>query len=237
MSNIVKLSGADGDFAARVLSHGGQGPTLAVPDDMPPEEVLIAVKSVVSAMNKLDGWSDQLTPVLGALLARVAKDRLWEPKYESLDAYEKAELHNSGRSRATIWKAKKVYESFPSLPLDRFKDIGTEKLLIAAKAVPKDASPKQREKLLDKAAETPSVDEFREYVEQKSGMSSPGATKGAMFQLFGSEEEINELKEHLAEPGFTEFAGDERPIGKILAAVQESKDLWPKDSEKKVSDW
>lgn len=236
MTALVKLTDTEDGFIADLLRDRKQDLSIAVPDDMPPRDVLAAISRCTSVLGKLERGASYIVPVLGKLMARVAKDRLWEVAgYDSLQAFED-ELLRDKISHGALWGAKKIYEVFSDLPLEQYAAIGTNKLRIAAQVCDRlKASPRQKKEMLALAAEIPSVDSFRAKAEEKLGPGAEGATKGAIFELIGSGDEISELKEHLAEPRFHEFAGDDRPIACVLAAIQESVSIWPKEVSGKAA--
>lgn len=226
-TELTTWTGPEESFLAVLLRDRKESPSIVIPDNMPAEAVLSAVDRCTSVLVKLGKGEAFIVPVLGRLMALVAAGKLWEGAgYKSLAEYERKEIEGKGVAHSTLWQAKQAFEVFPDLPLEQYAEIGPKKLAIAAK-VCEGKSPKQKKKVLGQAA-TLTLEALRHELENNSGLSGPGETSGAMFELYGSKAEIDELKEHLAEPQFTVFAGDDRPIGKVLAAIQESRDLWPK---------
>lgn len=228
---LVKFSDGEDDFLASLLKERKQDLSIAIPDDMEPREVLAAVGRCASVLVKLERGASYIVPVLGKLMARVAADRLWEMAgSDSLEHFEVEHLRDK-ISHGALWAAKKIYEVYPGLPLEQYAAIGTNKLKIAAQVCGKlGASERQKKEMLTLAEQTNSVDEFRVEAEKKLGPGAEGDTKAAYFELIGTGAEVAELKEHLAEPRFHEFAQDDRPIGCVLAAIQESSDLWPREA-------
>ena len=224
---LIKLSDNDA-FLGSVLKQD-----LSMFAAMEPPQVLADLRECVSVLVRGEHVLGAVGLRLGAALARVVKDRLWVGYgYQSANAFEVAELLNRGAGHSTIWKYKRIHEAFPALAPDRCIAIGPNKLTTAARACNECTSQAQKEKLLERALESPSAEQFREYVEGESGMSAPGATTGASFQLFGTKEQIDEFKEWLADGRFREFAGVDTPIGMVLAAIEEASSVFPVERPK-----
>jgi hypothetical protein len=218
-TQLITLTASEEDLASVILKQRKISLSESVPQDIEPRECLANIKSCTSALKKLGGATRLIGAYLGQHMAIMAKrPEIYEAAgYSSLDAYEKAEILDK-IGHGTVWNYKLIAERFPNLELGRISKIRTDNLLTAAK-ICKDASDSQKSKILDKAEELP-VEEFREWVEQKSGLSGKGETTGATFPLMGSTAEITELKEWLADSGLIEWAGTDKPVGIILAAIQ-----------------
>jgi hypothetical protein len=225
--DLVKL--ADDSFLAAVLKRKKRSLLETVPEDIEPREALANIKECVASLNKLGNTTSVIGAILGAHMALAAKrPEIYEAAgYPSLREFEKAEIVDKV-SHGSAWNYKLVAEQFPQSSVEEVLQIGSTNMLRAARVCKStDASPAQKKKILEKAAEL-NTEKFKEWVEEKSGLSAPGETSTDSFQLIGSAAQITELKEHLAEPQFKEFAQSDTPIGMVLAAIQESKDLWPK---------
>ncbi len=208
-----------------------QSLSVSFPNDLHPDEVIKWSRVTAAALDHNDGQRAVLLGVAGRLhhLARINPEVLVKASCESLDDYLDTVL-NCRNHRSTVYKFSSSYETFPDLPPAKAESIGTDKLVRAAKVAKSiGASPQQKEEILVQA-ETLSTSEFKQWADKAVG-GGTGATTGAMFELYGSAEEVRELKEELAEEGFVEFAGSSQPIKQVLAAVAESRDLWPVKSD------
>ena len=225
-SELVKLSSAEEDLASAILKQRKISISESVPEDIDARECLANIKSCTSALRKLNGATSLIGAYLGRHMAIMARrPEIFEAAgYTSLDEYEKAEILDK-IGHGTVWNYKAVSEAFPSIELGRITKIRTGNLIRAAK-VCKDASDSQKAKVLDKAEELP-LKEFKVWIEEKSGLSGKGATSGASFPLMGSEEQISELKEFLADKRFRAFAETDQPVAMLLAAIKDSASDWP----------
>ncbi len=232
--SLVKFSAREDSFLAEILRNSKQDVSIVVPDDMEGREVLATIGHCTSSLVKLEHAKGFLIPILGRLMARVAKDKLYEAAgYDTLRAFEQEQILDKGVSRSAVWEARKIYEWAPGLSLEDQAAAGPSKLAMAAQHFP-DASPKQKREHVAKAKEL-TVEKFKEYVEQKSGQEK-GATTGAVFELIGNAAQIRTLKEELALPAFVEYAGSDQPIVMILAAIAEVKSVLPveEDEERRL---
>lgn len=219
-TTLVKLSNSEDTFLAELLKGRKRDVAVAIPSDMPPREVLVAIRSCAGMLSKLEQASGMLIPILGRLLAVVAgnPEILGAAGYDTLDSFEAAELLDKGVSRSSIWSAKQAYTVFPLLPIESYRKIPKENLRIAAKLC-KNASESQKGKFLAMAAEK-SPEQFKNWAEERSGLSEKGGETGATFTLNGSLAEVTEFKEWCANAGLVEWAGTDRPLGIVLAAIQ-----------------
>lgn len=234
MKDLIKLSENEDAFIAVVMRGSDQDSSAVIPDNMEPRSVLMAVQRCTSVLVKLERGQGYIVPILGRLMARVAKDQLWGMAgYDTLEGYERAEIEGKGVAHSTLWAAKQAFTVFPSLPLDRYASIGPKKLATAASVASKlNYEPAQKEELLREAENTPSVDAFRRQSEKRLGGDSAGALQGACYQLFGSKSEIDDFKERLADGRAIEFAGSSLPIKMVLAWESEASSVYPVERRK-----
>lgn len=224
-TDLVKLTTGENEFIAELIKGRKEDAAIAVPDDMPPRDVLVAVRACASTLNKLEKAHGFVAPVLGRLMAIVSRDKLYQQAgYDTLGAYEEAEL-SSKISHATLWNAKRAYEVFPELPLATYAEIGTSNINLASKHA-KGKSDKQKKEIIEKAAKLPPA-KFQTWIEGESGISSPGENDGAEYILTGNRTQISELKEWLKDPRFEQAAEAKQPIELILAAIHSFSAEWP----------
>jgi hypothetical protein len=216
--DLVKIG--DDSFLASVMKKRKRSLTETVPQDIEPREALANIKECVASLNKLGNATSVVGAILGQHMAIMAKrpEILGASGYETLHEFEEKEIQGK-LSHGNIWNWKAIASAFPEEPIERVLEIGSTNLIKAARVCKQiDASPSQKKKILDKAAELNTA-EFTGWLEKKSGIVSPGDTTTDKFELFGSSAEIAELKEHLADGRLVELAGDTRPIRVVLAAL------------------
>lgn len=239
MTDLVKFSKTESELLAEIRAWKDQPIEVSIPEDTDPKTVVRWSKIGSSLIDKNDSERAILLQILGRLhfLARTNPAILEAAKCENLKEYEETVLVCRNH-RATVYKFSSAYKALPELTPADAAEIGSTNLEIAAKVTPKDASASQRKKIIAKAKEL-STEQFREWAEGESGVSSKGATSTDSFTLIGSGEEIREFKEFLAMPGFREHAGTDRPIAMVLAAIKESSTEWgdgPEPEPPAVSD-
>jgi hypothetical protein len=232
-SELLKID--DDSLIARALKPAGKKRSLTetVPEDIEPREALANIKECVSNLNKLGNATSVVGAILGKHMAIMAKrPEIYEAAgYDSLKAFEQAEIVGK-ISHGSVFNYKLIAEQFPEMPVEQVLETGSTNLVRAARVCKSiEASPAQKKKILEKATEL-NTQAFTEWIEKKSGVSEPGATTTDSYLLIGTSAQITELKEHLAEPQFKEFAQTDTAVGMVLAAIQESRDLWPKDQKK-----
>lgn len=223
-TELVKFSPPENQFIKRLLSaKEGERLENAFPDSMDPTEVLEYVEGCSGVLVTLEKASRLSIPVLGRLLAIVEAQQLWHGHYPSYQEYEQVEVKNKGVSPDVLSLAKKSNRVLGELSLESIGSIGPRKMRIVAN-VAEGKSTKQKMALVDRAnRENETVDQFRAYVENESGLSHPGATSSASFQLYGTTEQVGQLKEWLADPGMVLYMETSQPIQMILDAfVNES---------------
>lgn len=227
MTDLVKVPKQGADLIAQLLEGQDKAVESSLPDDLPAKTVVQYGRAAASLMDRNDKEKSILGAVLGRIhaLARSRPDVLKEAKCTNLKEFEKL---LGGAARSTIWNGSMIYDTFAeqSLALKEYAEIGTSKLLVAARKAGKDSSPAQKRKLLDRAKKEETVDQFREWVETKFDPGSEGSTSSASFQVVGSRAEIKELKEFLADPKLIEWSGVNTAIGILLAALKESSSEW-----------
>lgn len=226
--DLIKLSENDA-FIGSVMKQD-----LSMFAEMEPPEVLADIRECALVLDRNEQVRGVIGMRLGAALARVAKDELFRGfGYPTLKAFEEAELHGQGAEHPTIWVYKQITEAFPRLTTERCMAIGPKRLTAAATVANKlGYQPEQKEELLVEAEQSTSVVAFRKQVEKRLGGDSSGALQGASYPLFGSKEEVDDLKERLADGRAIEFAGSNRPIQMILAWESESSSVYPVERAK-----
>lgn len=220
-TELVK-SLADDSFLASVLRRKKRSLTEAVPADIDPREALANIKECVSSLNRLGNATSVVGAILGAHMAVVAKrPEIYEAAgYESLKSFEQAEII-SKVSHGSVYNYKAIHEAFPEITIQEVLDTGSTNLVRAARVVKSigDASPSQKRKILDKAAEL-DTGAFTDWLETKSGVAGKGDTTTDSFLLIGSSAQIAELKQWLADSGLTDWAGTDQPVEVVLRAIQ-----------------
>jgi hypothetical protein len=221
---IPSLNVAENELLATML-RGNRKIELAVPDTLEPKEVISAVRSCCSMLQKSERVQGKLLAVLGRLMVLARNnDLVWtESGYKSYGEFVKKELEvKLGRSRSSLYEAKKIIETFPDLDLNTYGKIPTASLLLAAKCNPTGA---QRVKMLERAAGE-GADAFKEWVVEKGYLGSKEDNTGATLILSGSLSKIKELRRFLAREDVRKHVGSEDPLEIILAATQEVDAEW-----------
>lgn len=227
MTDLVRVPKSDQELIDLVNRNKKRPIVDFLPDDLAPEVVVRFSKSAASLLKRNDGERAICFSVLGRLhwLARKSLPQvLKKSKCENLRAYEDTILGCS-EHRTTLWKFSSAYELDPQATPERLEAIGSEKLAIAAREF-KGKSEHQKAEALNQAEQAPSVEAYRKWVETQSGVSGPGETQSASFNLFGSKAEIDEFKGWLADQQFREWAGTDKPIGMTLASIHASTADW-----------
>lgn len=197
------------------------------PDDLDPKLVVKWSRAAGSLVDKIDGKLATSLHVMGRFhfLARTNPAVLEEAGCETIDEYE-SKILKCKQHRSTVYKYSSAYAAFPTLTPEEAAAIGTESLSRATKVVNSaGASDSQKAEILEKAKSS-SVQEFKDHVEKKSGLSAPGETNSISFRCAGTIAEVRELESFLRDPRFAAWAGTERDIGKILAAIQSATTEW-----------
>lgn len=220
-TELTKLSKTEQELMGEILSGKNKAIEISIPDDLPAKTIVKYTMSVSSLLHKNEGEKAVLIAVLGRLhfLARTNAEVLKEAECETLGDFEKL-IGGSGASRSSIWAASAAYKTFPGLTPNDYSDIGSTNLGLASKAC-KEASPAQKKKVLA-AAVGKSTEEFKGWLEKKSGLSAPGENTASNYPLMGSKAQVDELREWLADDGFKDWAGSDQPIAMILAAIHEA---------------
>ena len=228
-TELAKPSKPELKLIGELLSGQNRSIEIAIPTDLAPKVAIEWSRLTASLLDKNDSERAILLHVAGRLhyLARNNKEILKEADCKDLLEYEDRIL-KCRNHHTTIYKYSMGYETFPQLTIEAAAQIGTTNLERATK-IAKTASEAQKQKILEKA--TLPVPEFKEWVEKESGLSAPGATTGAMFQLFGSKEQVEELKEWLANDEFRGHSGSDHPRTMILGAIQEAHTEWRKKED------
>jgi hypothetical protein len=235
-TDLIKIE--DDSLMARAMGPRGKKLSLAetVPEDIDPREALANIKALVGGIKRAGGVLNTMGALLGAHMAVAAKrPEIYEKAgYKSLREFEKAEIIDKV-SHGSVWNYKGIAEAFPEATIEQVLQTGSTNLIKAVRAVKSiKASPAQSRKIFDKAGEMNTTD-FAGWLQKSTGVSS-GDTSLASFELIGPANEIADLKEDFAEPRFQEFAGCTTPLGMVRAAVDESKDLWPKNEALQVGE-
>lgn len=212
-TELTKYTKGEQELVSELASGKNRSMEVLIPDDLDPKVVVQWSKAVSSLLDKTDSILSVYLQAAGRLLfvARKNPKVLEEARCGKIEDYIETIL-KCRNHRTTVYNYSSGYMTFPELTPAKAAEIGTVNLQIASK-VAKGKSQKQKATILEKAAELPTA-EFREYVEQHSGVSGPGATTTGSFMLMGSTEEIQELKEYLA-------GTKKRPIEFILEALSD----------------
>jgi len=193
-----------------------------------PEDALQMLRACVSSLATMNQWEALIGPMAGAVLAKAAADPevYKQAGYKKLGDFEKAEVTKyCGRTRAYTYKG--AVECWPDAPLEKLGKAGFKNLQIAvAVARNRAMSKQQRERLLQQAIEIRSVDEYVTWVEDESGLSSPGETGLGSYKFVGKKARIQELSEYMNEDGLKALAESDDPLDMVLAALQESQTEW-----------
>jgi hypothetical protein len=234
--DLTKTTKTELELIDKLLSGHNQSLEILIPEDLDPKKAVKWSKAAASLMDKKDGEVAVLLQCMARLhyLARTNPEILKEADCESIAEYEDKVLRCK-QHRSTIWKFSRAYKAFPSLTPDQAAEIGTENLDRAAKvATSVGASDAQKATILEKA-KTLTVDKFKVFIEEESGLSGKGETTSASLTLTGSKAEIDEIKGHFLNPRFIIHAGTDHPIGMLLNVIHESEPGWPHEEDEPKS--
>jgi hypothetical protein len=227
---LAKLSDLNNALLGAALEDGKSPLSVVIADDIDAREFLAFMNACVSTVVKLDRGLKRMGPLMGRGLALMSKRRdiLDATGYASLREYEAKEITGKGLgSHGNVWDWKFVMEPLGDLlSQDQVQKIGLGKLKKAARALPDNASPKQKQEFIKQAVKAESVDAYQEWIERESGLSAPDATRFDKIELMGPGDQVKELREFLADGEFREWAGTDSALGMVLAAVQESAKEW-----------
>lgn len=234
--DLMKLAPSESSRVKAALKDGKSPLSAIIPDDIEPRELLVFIKDCVVMQGTLVKASNQVGALIGRGLAlmKARPEVLGASGYDTLKAYEEAEIVGKLASHGSIWQHKRVIEMYPELSTDEIKDIGIVKLTDTVKNLPANPSPEQKRTFLDKARESPTVEANLEWIEQQSGHGAPGSARFAKLELMGPGDQIQEIREFLAERDFIEWAETDAAAGMILAAIKESTTQWQKDEPRMV---
>ena len=157
---VIDISGEDSNVLTGILLNDEEA-SVILPDHIGPEAVhgiLLAASRAVGAMRRATA---KLFPVIGRLLC-LARDQpeTWQERgYKSYDSYITSEVVPSiGMSRAQLLAIRRIYETWPSLPLSTYEQLGSERLKILS-SISRQSDPSSGE-MLERALSSP-VKEFR----------------------------------------------------------------------------
>lgn len=237
MSELVKYSKQEEELYRVISSAKDEELGVVFPDDLDPQLVVQYSESAGARLRHNEGEKGMLIAVLGRLhsLARNNPEVLRAAGCSTVTEYEDKILGVSKAARSSIWVASTAYLTFPKLTPAQCVKIGSSNLVIATRVCRgKDLSEKQKNRILEAGEE--GTDQFREFVEERSGISGPGETKAASFDLFGTEAEILDLRSWLADPRFLEATeeDDDRPIALILASIKSYSAEWKRSPKNDI---
>lgn len=222
MGELVRLSASEESFVQSLLKGKKHSLAELVPEDIDAREALTNIRESTGALRKLGRATSVIGAYLGKVMAIVAKrPEIWEKAgYASFSEFESKEILDK-IGRGTGWNYRSVAEAFPGLSLDEISSMKTTNLIRAAKVVKATGATESQKKKILENINMP-VEEFTEWIENQSGLSSKGDTSTASITLIGSAAQVEELKAWLNDKGFREWAGTENPLGMVLAAIQEA---------------
>jgi len=175
---------------------------VVLPPDMPKEDFNVALSAVCKTFVKSHVKEEAMFLVLGELLLIAgAHPELYQPKYETLDAFIESLEQSFGVGRSTCYDAKKAALRWGKvIEIDRFPKIGRVKLAIVSKAVPVGDEGKATARKLLEICETKPAKDVLDYCYEK-GYLAPGEASGSKFSFT-----LNK-KQHKI---FTKWFGDPR---------------------------
>lgn len=227
MTTLARLSKSEAQLLDKLEAIRDQPVGKIFPIDMPAREIVTWSRAIVSWHEKTDGEQAAKIHMLGCLHARARANPavLKEADCKTIDEYED-KIFGGKKHISTIYKISSSYLAYPDLTPQDIIDIGTTNLVVATKLAgqTKDLSPRQRKEIVQQAKK--SVAEFKEWAEVDSGLSHRGALTLAEFKILGSQAEVDELREWLADKRFIQAASSNSPIMMILAAIQSWSAEW-----------
>lgn len=234
MTDLIKYGAVDSEVKNALAKSMDSAIEIIIPDDISPAMAVRWSRGISILLDRNESERAVWLQAAGRLhfLARENRAILEEADCQTISDYE-AKVLVCKNHLATVWKYSRAYKAFPGLTPSDVAEIGSTNLEIASRVVPPDASPSQRKRILQRAKELPTK-EFRDWIEQKSGVSAPGETTTDSFPLIGSAADVKHLKTWLADPRFVEFTGaaNPTPLQMILAAIEEASSVFPKEPEK-----
>ncbi len=235
MSELQKYTKDEAELLEAVQSGKKKLLSDIFPDDLDPKLVVKWSRAAGSLVDKKDGELAASLHIAGRFHAIARRNPLvlQEAECKTIDEYMEKVLHCE-QHRSTVYKFSSGYDTFEKLTPERAAKIGTENLVRATKlAKSAGASPAQKEVILEQA-EKLSVDDFKHWGENKSGLSGPGETTNASYKLSGTQAEISELQAWFRDVRFAECSGSSTDIGKVLAAIQSYSAEWPAEEPASV---
>ncbi len=230
MTELSKYTDVELELLREVEAGEKKSLSEVFPDNLLPELVVKWSRAAGSLVDKKDGELAISLHVAGRFhhLARINPEVLEYAGVKTMAEYED-QILKCKQHRSTVYKFSSAYLAFPELTTEQAAAIGTENLSRATRvAKSSGASDSQKKDLLEKAGSLP-VQEFKDHVEKKSGLSAPGETNDITFRCAGTIAEVREIESFLRDARFGAWAGTERDIGKILAAIQAATTEWKEE--------
>lgn len=204
--------------------------TITVKEDLTAKELVDGITVAASLISKMEKANSVIKPILGRmlLLASNCEGFLEEAGCAKIGDFDKKLTKETGLSRATLYDCRKIYEKFPNLAIEKYQEIGSTKLLIAAKYTSQEETGSGK---VLKKAETLTTDEFKAWsVDQ--GYLGHGDVTGASLSITGSKSQIKAIQSFLDDEECKAHAGSSKPAVIILAALQEASTEWSQANAK-----
>jgi len=214
----ANLTQQENELLATML-RGNRKIEIAVPDTLEPKQILTAVRSTCSMLSKAERMTGRLMAVLGRLMILTSRQpEVWKQAgYKSYGEFVKGELETKlGRSRASLYEARKIMTAFPNLELSSYSKIPTNNLLLLTKFTSSDA--RDSEKLLDLAGST-SHEKFKTILVDKGYLGSEDVSGGKTLKITGPAAKVQRLINKLANEKIHAHVGSTDALEILTAAM------------------
>ncbi len=226
---MVPITPQEKDVLNRLMEDNSQLTDL-VPAEGDHSELIANLHTCCKAMVRVEQASATLKPLIGRMLYIVKQNpSLYKNLgHATFDEFVTKEVINRYKmSHGSVWEAKKIVESFPGLTMQEYRDIGTTKLVMAAKVT--DHTSPNHTRILEKAKGM-SIKAFKQDIIEQ-GLVDKGDTQLKTLVITGTRNQIEEIEAFLNNDQVGAYCNTSDSAAKICCAIEECQVEWTTQME------
>lgn len=196
---------------------------LSIPEDISNEQLLAYLDISCRCWKPVDGARTILIVAIGRMLNMVQKrpDIYKEMEYRTFnDWVNKEVIEKYHISHGTTWAAKLILKSYPDLTPTEYAEAKVENLKLASQILGDNPPKRQANQLLQKAKEL-SVDQFKEYMDEK-GLMPREESNGMSYLLKGSVSNVRFIKKFFRDPDYQRALETQDPVKMLVRLIEDN---------------
>lgn len=202
---------------------------VAIPDTIDDDSLWDALQVCCKVERNCRRVSTVLKMLVGrALILMEKRPEMYKSRgFDSLNALISNKVRGlpatMGITRSELYRAKGVAESFPTLSMSEFREVGFNKMAMISQVVTEKDSNAQE--WLDRA-KTSTMEQLEDAIYRSNNNIPVGSLEMDTLTITLNKAEKDEIEEFLGKPEWQAYCGTGQPAAMLLRAIQESTTEW-----------